>query len=156
MANRKEELEAKINELHDLFIQGKLSHSQLSELCDLETEYQVIVKKEVEESKQAKLEKSNEMKNRRARGRHGEKAVAQEVGGRRDGGVARKDVIQGMFSYEVKTIKSLPSSIIKLMEQAERLKKKGTVAVGVFRCNHPRQEYFILEKNDWLGLHGKK
>ncbi len=98
---------------------------------------------------------SKEMRNRRRRGKYGEKKLAKEVGGRKDGGIGRKDVIAGIFSYEVKTIKTIPASVVKLMAQAERLKKRDTIGVGVFRCNSPRQEFFILERQDWLSLHGK-
>ncbi len=41
------------------------------------------------------------------------------------------------------------------MAQAERLKKRDTIAVGVFRCNSPRQEFFVIERQDWINLHGK-
>lgn len=97
---------------------------------------------------------SRDMKNRRRRGRYGEVKLAKEVGGRKDGRVGRRDVGAGMFSYEVKTVQKIPSSIIKLMAQAERLKKRDTTAVGVFRCNSPRKEFFIVERNDWLDIHG--
>ena len=120
-------------------------------------EYSNLWAEQVREDNAKKEAKSKEMRNRRRRGKYGEKKLAKEVGGRRDGGVGRKDVTSGgIFNYEIKTIKKLPASIIKIMAQAERLKKKGTIAVGVFRCNSPRQEFFILDRNDWLELHGKE
>lgn len=152
---RKEELEKVINELHDKDIYGKLTSEGEAELTQFGNEYMSILSKEIAEQRVKDEAKSKEMRNRRKRGRYGEKRVAKEVGGRRDGGVGRKDIISGMFSYEVKSIKTIPASIIKIMEQAERLKKRDTIAVGVFRCNSPRREYFVVERQDWLNLHGK-
>ncbi len=151
----KEELEKKINKMHDQYIKGGLGKDAFAEMCKLDDEYAKICAEEITQAKKEKDEKSKEMRNRRQRGKYGEKKVAKEVGGRRDGGVGRRDVIGGLFSYEVKTIKEIPASIVKLMIQSERLKKKDTVAVGVFRCNHPRQEFFIVEKQDWVALHGR-
>ena len=118
-------------------------------------EYQTLYDEQQAEERAKAMVLSKEMRNRRRRGKYGEKRVSKELGVRRSGGVGQRDVGNSMFSYEVKTLKTLPASIVKIMAQAERLKKKGTIAVGVFRCNSPRQEYFVLERNSWLELHGK-
>ena len=153
--DRKEWLERDINYLEDARLFADLSESEGQQLIDYSKEYALLLSdEEMEENKEKKV-KSLEMKNRRRRGQYGEKQVAKEVGGRKDGRPGRRDVTQGMFSYEVKTTKKIPASILKLMSQAERLKKKDTIAVGVFRCNSPRDEYFIISKRDWLNLHGK-
>ena len=144
----------KMNELAKKIQAWDITQGEVpQELLD---EYGTLWAEEWKENNEQKEIKSREMRNRRKRGRYGEKKVAQEVGGRRDGGVGRKDIVGGLFSFEVKTIKKIPSSIVNIMAQAERLKKKDTIAVGVFRCNSPRQEYFIVERNSWLELHGKR
>ena len=144
-----EHKENRMRQLADKIWSGTATPEEIGEYNELKIASDVI-------EAQSKITKSREMRNRRKRGRYGEKKLAKEIGGRRDGGIGRKDVVAGMFSYEVKTIKRIPSSIIKIMEQAERLKKRDTMAVGVFRCNSPRREYFILERQDWLNLHGNK
>ncbi len=151
----KEWLEKEIEYLANCSLFAELKPEDKTELKCYELEYKAIIAEEIAQQKEAKKEISKEMRNRRRRGKYGEKKLAKEVGGRRDGGIGRKDVVAGMFSFEVKTIKKIPASIVKLMSQAERLKKKDTIAVGVFRCNSPRQEYFIVERQDWLNLHGR-
>ncbi len=152
---RKRWLEKQIDWLENQSLFAELSKQDQLWVDSYQIEYQEILDKEKEVKDELKADRSKEMRNRRRRGKYGEKKLAKEVGGRRDGGIGRKDVISGIFSFEVKTNKKIPASVIKLMSQAERLKKKDTIAVGVLRCNSPRQEYFILERNDWLSLHGK-
>ena len=103
---------------------------------------------------QHKSEVSRDMRLRRRRGKDDERRIAKQLGMKREGGVGMRDVGNSMFSIEVKRVTKIPASIDKILSQAIRLAKNGTIPLGVFKCG--RRTVYIIEGNHWLELHGKE
>ena len=103
-----------------------------------------------------KAEKAREMRNRRRRGKYLERKTAREVGGRADGRVGKKDVVQGKFHYETKSHKRVPAYLVKIMAQAVRLCSKSKIPVGVIFDRTNNQKYAVISWSDWVELHGRK
>ena len=139
-----------LNKLYHKKLLQELSPAEYAELRKLDRELRELMRSPEE------IAKSKDMRNRRRRGKYAEKRIAKKVGGRADGRVGKKDVVQGMFSYESKSWAKIPASIVKLMVQAARLAKSGTVPVGVIYCSKPRQAFYIVDEEDWIQLHGGK
>lgn len=137
----------RIDELEDKIWEGTATTLEVQEYHMLWNERQL--KQEHE-----KAEKSRDMRLRRRRGKYAERKVAKQLGMKREGGVGMRDVGDSMFSIEVKRVTKIPASIDKILSQAVRLAKNGTIPVGVFKCG--RRSIYVIEGNNWLELHGKK
>lgn len=145
----------RVNELSDRHVLGELNAEEVMEYELSRISLQKITNYDLQAKQKEKEAKSREMKNRIARGKYAEKKVAKDVGGRADGRAGKKDVVQGMFHYEVKSHKRVPKYLQDIMNEAVRLAGKGKIPVGVVFDRNNRQYYYILLKNDWVGLHGR-
>ncbi len=119
-------------------------------------EYGKLWAEEQNEKNYQKELKSKEMRNRRRRGKYGEKKIMKQMGGRADGRVGKKDGVKGMFSFEIKWVKKTPKYLDKIMDEAQRHCPKDKIAVGVVHNTENRREFYIVEKDAWLELHGKE
>lgn len=168
---RKEVLSDKIWEMLTGLAQGWLSEQEKITLAGYREELARILEQERLEREAEKQEKSREMKQRRGRGKYGERRLAKVVGGTVVGrsksiitgtGKAIKidcqkppDVVTDLFSFESKWLKEVPANIRKVMTQAVGNAPPNLIPVGVIGDRQQRTVYYILMEKDWLDLHGK-
>jgi len=150
--NRKEFLEKEIELLEDKKLWGDLPKKEKDALLAYSYEYQEIVAGEVKIEKEKKTEKSKDMKNRRRRGKYGEKKVAEELDMKRNGGVGMRDVGNNFWSIEVKTVAKIPASIDKMLDQSRRLATTENYAGG-FRCG--RRVVYVIEGDIFRAVTGE-
>ncbi len=149
-----EEIYDLIDKLESKRLFQDLSGAEHGELLRLNREARILSDKDKEITEIEKQEKSREMKNRRRRGKYGEKRIAKQVGGRVDGRAGKKDVRKGMFYFEVKWVRRSPKYLDHLMDEARRHTPSDSIPVGVIHNTETQREYYVQEKEDFLDLHG--
>lgn len=156
---RKEELEEKIWALPP-------DDAHRNELIELENEYRDIIGKEQEIKKQVKQDISREMKQRRGRGKYGERRLAKKVGGvvvgRSKAVVTSKgkvikincmkppDVVTDIFSFESKWLEKLSVELETDMGQAISNAPEGLTPVLVWGNRKTGVCYYVMTEHDWL------
>ena len=153
---RKEQVINRVNELSDRYIFDELSTEELREYGELRRELEVIINRELVEVDRIKEAKSREMRNRRKRGKYGERRISRLTGGDSNGRPHRPDiVVSSLFSIESKYLKEAPKWLQKIMSEAVRLARQGTIPVAYIRDRGNKVGYFIVLEQDWISLHGK-